>query len=296
MTPTIVEADNVFDMRVCQLGEGPLWHPLQQRWYWFDILQKRLLAKDTQGDYSWQFDEMVSAAGWVDKSHLLMASETGLYLFDTRSSNDCNRQFATKRLLVELESNNPLTRSNDGRADPWGGFWVGTMGKQAQRGLGSIYRFYRGELRPVVSGMTITNAICFAPDKTCVYYTDTPSQKIMRQSLDSQGWPIGEACVWVDLRPKDLNPDGAVVDSKGNLWNAQWGASQVACYNPAGELIKRVRFPAKQISCPAFGGVNMDVLLATSASVDADHEDTSAGMTFTISLDATGLADYRVEL
>ena len=301
MTPSLFVANHVFDERVCQLGEGPLWHPLQQRWYWFDIIQGRLLAKDThdyspQKCYSWQFDEMVSAAGWLDEHMLLIASETGLYSFDTRSPVSSK---ATKQLVVELEANNPLTRSNDGRSDPWGGFWIGTMGKQAQQGLGSIYRYYQGQLRQLVTDITISNAICFAPDKTCAYYTDTPSQQIMRQAIDTQGWPVGEACVWVDLRAQNRNPDGAVVDVHGNMWNAQWGASEVVCYNLKGQEIHRVAFGAKQISCPAFGGANMQVLLATSAAVDADIEDKNAGMTFTLDtkgVDITGLAEYRVEL
>ena len=290
MTQAVIAADNVFDLRVCHLGEGPLWHPVQERWYWFDILQNQLLAKDTRGSYSWEFDEMVSAAGWIDKNNLLIASETGLYTFNTRSQND------TRHLIVELESNNQQTRSNDGRADPWGGFWIGTMGKHAEPGLGSIYRYYQGQMRQLVTGIAISNAICFAPNKTCAYYTDTPSQQIMRQPLDRQGWPKGQAELFIDLRAQNLNPDGAVIDRYGNLWNAQWGASQVACYNPAGELIKRVIFPAQQISCPAFGGLNMDLLLVTSAAVDADKKDTSAGMTFTIGLDAFGLQEYCVEL
>ena len=290
MTQAVIAADNVFDLRVCDLGEGPLWHPVQERWYWFDILQNQLLAKDTRGSYSWEFDEMVSAAGWIDKNNLLIASETGLYTFNTRSQND------TRHLIVELESNNQQTRSNDGRADPWGGFWIGTMGKHAEPGLGSIYRYYQGQMRQLVTGITISNAICFAPNKTCAYYTDTPSQQIMRQPLDRQGWPKGQAELFIDLRAQNLNPDGAVIDRYGNLWNAQWGASQVACYNPAGELIKRVTFPAQQISCPAFGGLNMDLLLVTSAAVGADKKDTSAGMTFTIGLDAFGLQEYCVEL
>lgn len=290
MTQAVIAADNVFDLRVCDLGEGPLWHPVQERWYWFDILQNQLLAKDTRGSYSWEFDEMVSAAGWIDKNNLLIASETGLYTFNTRSQND------TRHLIVELESNNQQTRSNDGRADPWGGFWIGTMGKHAEPGLGSIYRYYQGQMRQLVTGITISNAICFAPNKTCAYYTDTPSQQIMRQPLDRQGWPKGQAELFIDLRAQNLNPDGAVIDRYGNLWNAQWGASQVACYNPAGELIKRVTFPAQQISCPAFGGLNMDLLLVTSAAVDTDKKDTSAGMTFTIGLDAFGLQEYCVEL
>tara|TARA_B100000767_G_scaffold220416_1_gene208715 strand:+ start:1527 stop:2399 length:873 start_codon:yes stop_codon:yes gene_type:complete len=290
VTQAVIAADNVFDLRVCHLGEGPLWHPVQERWYWFDILQNQLLAKDTRGSYSWEFDEMVSAAGWIDKNNLLIASETGLYTFNTRSQND------TRHLIVELESNNQQTRSNDGRADPWGGFWIGTMGKHAEPGLGSIYRYYQGQMRQLVTGIAISNAICFAPNKTCAYYTDTPSQQIMRQPLDRQGWPKGQAELFIDLRAQNLNPDGAVIDRYGNLWNAQWGASQVACYNPAGELIKRVTFPAQQISCPAFGGLNMDLLLVTSAAVDADKKDTSAGMTFTIGLDAFGLQEYCVEL
>ena len=290
MTQAVIAADNVFDLRVCHLGEGPLWHPVQERWYWFDILQNQLLAKDTRGSYSWEFDEMVSAAGWIDKNNLLIASETGLYTFNTRSQND------TRHLIVELESNNQQTRSNDGRADPWGGFWIGTMGKHAEPGLGSIYRYYQGQMRQLVTGITISNAICFAPNKTCAYYTDTPSQQIMRQPLDRQGWPKGQAELFIDLRAQNLNPDGAVIDRYGNLWNAQWGASQVACYNPAGELIKRVTFPAQQISCPAFGGLNMDLLLVTSTAVAADKKDTSAGMTFTIGLYAFGLQEYCVEL
>lgn len=170
------------------------------------------------------------------------------------------------------------------------------MGKHAELGLGSIYRYYQGQMRQLVTGITISNAICFAPNKTCAYYTDTPSQQIMRQPLDRQGWPKGQAELFIDLRAQNLNPDGAVIDRYGNLWNAQWGASQVACYNPAGELIKRVTFPAQQISCPAFGGLNMDLLLVTSAAVGADKKDTSAGMTFTIGLDAFGLQEYCVEL
>jgi sugar lactone lactonase YvrE len=94
-----------------------------------------------------------------------------------------------------------------------------------------------------------------------------------------------------------------VVDAHGNLWNAQWGASEVVCYNLEGEAILRVAFGAKQISCPAFGGPDMNVLLATSAAVDASAEDKYAGMTFTVDLtldnagiNVSGLPEYRVEL
>ena len=88
---------------------------------------------------SWDFSEHVSAAGWVDHDTLLIASETGLWRFSLTTGR--------KDLVVALEADNPITRSNDGRADPWGGFWIGTMGKRAEPGAGAIYRFWQGALR-----------------------------------------------------------------------------------------------------------------------------------------------------
>ena len=88
----------------------------------------------------------------------------------------------------------------------------------------------------------------------------------MSQKLDAAGWPVGDPEVYLDLSATDLNPDGAVVDAKGNLWNAQWGAHRVACYDPEGRLIETVAFAAEQISCPAFGGADFSTLFATSAA------------------------------
>ena len=278
----------VFDKRVCELGEGPLWHPLQQRWYWFDILNSRLLAKGEFGQFAWQFDEMVSAAGWVDVENLLIASETQLLLFNTRT--------AAKRHLVALEADNPVTRSNDGRADPWGGFWIGTMGKQAEAGAGAIYRYYNGQLSKLYSNITISNAICFTHDKFCAYFTDTPTQKIMQQPLDSEGWPLGDASVWLDLSDTEFHPDGAVVDADNHLWNAQWGTSRVARYTPDGVFEKSTSVGATQASCPAFGGADLDQLLVTTAAVDTGAEDPLAGQTFLATSPVTGHAEYQVKL
>ncbi|HSF92689.1 MAG TPA: SMP-30/gluconolactonase/LRE family protein, partial [Paracoccaceae bacterium] len=126
----------VFDPRLCTLGEGPLWHPERNQLFWFDILGKRLLSRDETGPLTWQFDEHVSAAGWVDRDTLLIASETALFRFTLSSG--------VREDIVALEADNPQTRSNDGRADPWGGFWIGTMGNSAQPDAGAIYRFYKG--------------------------------------------------------------------------------------------------------------------------------------------------------
>ncbi|MBT0957794.1 SMP-30/gluconolactonase/LRE family protein [Alphaproteobacteria bacterium KMM 3653] len=277
----------VYSQARCALGEGPLWHPLREQLFWFDIIAKRLLTIEDGVEKSWTFDEHVSAAGWLDNDRLLVASEVALF--------ELNIITGATRHVVALEADNPATRSNDGRADPWGGFWIGTMGKAAEPGQGAIYRLYQGALRVVVPQVTISNAICFAPDRSTAYYADTRDQKIMALPLDAEGWPSGEARVFVDLTAEDLNPDGAVVDAEGCLWCAQWGASRVACYGPDGQFRRAVTFPASQISCPAFGGEGLKTLFATSAAVGLPDE-AAAGQTFRADAGATGLAEYQVIL
>ncbi len=283
----------VFDDRPCELGEGPLWHPERQQLFWFDIINKRLMTRDSNGQRSWQFTEHVSAAGWVDRNTLLIASETGLWRFGLESGQ--------KELVAPLEADNPITRSNDGRADPWGGFWIGTMGKRAERSAGAIYRFWRGEMRQLVPDITISNAICFAPDRSCAYYTDTATKLVMRWSLNAEtGWPEGESTVFLDLRDEGLNPDGAVVDTEGNIWIAQWGASRVAAYSPTGSLLKEVPFQAAHTSCPTFGGDDLTTLFCTTAREGLGAETLEAqptnGMTLAAPDAGKGQAEHRVIL
>jgi sugar lactone lactonase YvrE len=249
---------SIHDDTPCELGEGPLWHPARGQLFWVDILGKRLLTQEGGRTREWQFKRMVSAAGWVDRDHLLIASERDLFVLDIDSG-------ATET-LCPLEARMDGTRSNDGRADPWGGFWTGTMGKNAEPRAGAIYRWHRGELRQLKSELTIPNAICFSPDRRVAYYTDTPTRIVMRQALDAEtGWPKGEAFAWLDLRAEGLNPDGAVTDADGNVWIAQWGAHRVACYSPEGAFLHAVDVPARHTSCPAFGGAGFDTLFCTTA-------------------------------
>ncbi|MBO9474454.1 SMP-30/gluconolactonase/LRE family protein [Shimia sp. R10_1] len=283
----------VFDNRVCELGEGPLWHPVREQLFWFDIKGKRLLTQRMGDTQEWQFDEHFSAAGWVDEDTLIVASETALWRMDLETG--------LREHVIALEADNPVTRSNDGRADRWGGFWIGTMGKAAEAKAGAIYRFYKGELRQVVGDITISNAICFDQTRACAYYTDTPTGQVMRQSVDPvTGWPQGAAEVYLDLKPEGLNPDGAVVDAEGTVWIAQWGASRVAAYDPEGRFVKAVEVGALQASCPAFGGPELRDLYITTAAEDLAADVLAAapenGMTFVQENAGQGVAEPRVIL
>ena len=284
----------IFDQRVCELGEGALWHPLRRQLFWFDILGKRLHTIEDGQSQSWSFVEMVSAAGWVSRDVLLIAGERDLFLFDLETEEI--------ETVAELEADDPGTRSNDGRADRQGGFWIGTMGKRGGEnpGRGSIWRWYRGELRRLFSGLTIPNSICFSPDGRFAHFSDTLTHRIQRVALDADGWPVGEPETFIDLSAEGILPDGAVVDAAGNLWNAQWGAARVACYAPDGQFLKAVPMGASQTSCPAFGGEGLGTLYCTTAREGMDEAalaaDPEAGKTFAVQGVGPGLPEPQVIL
>lgn len=278
----------VYDARPCTLGEGPLWHPERGQLFWFDILGRRLLSREGDRALEWRFDEIVSAAGWVDRNTLMIASETGLFRFDIPSGR--------RDAILPLEADNPVTRSNDGRADPMGGFWIGTMGKKAEAGAGAIYRYYRGRIEKLYGEISIPNAICFSPDGRTAYFADTKQGRIQRQSLDPEGWPRGKPEVFVDLRAEGLNADGSVCDSEGGVWNAQWGASRVARYLPDGTLDRVIPIGARNASCPAFGGAGLRTIYVTSAREDLAEPTAADGLVYAAPAPFVGLPEHRVIL
>ncbi|MDE9449824.1 SMP-30/gluconolactonase/LRE family protein [Aliiroseovarius sp. Z3] len=278
---------HVFSDTICQLGEGALWHPEREQLFWFDILGKRLLTRAGRGEQHWDFEDCVSAAGWVDRDTLILADASALWRFDIETGK--------RDRLVGLEEDKPQTRSNDGRADPYGGFWIGTMGRNAEPEAGAIYRYYRGALRLLVDNITISNAICFSPDGKYAFFTDTRDGRIMRQPLDGKGWPTGNPQVFLDLSGEPFGPDGAVVDVQGRFWNAQWGAGRVACYGLDGTLVDTHALPTAQVSCPAFGGPDLSTLFVTTAA-DGLSDDAMAGKTYTIKTTAKGQPEHRVIL
>lgn len=282
----------VLDDTPCELGEGALWHPERGTFLWFDILGRRLHEAVPGGRREWVLPELTSAAGWVDRNRLVLSSETGLWLFHLESG--------ARVQLAAIDAENGGTRANDGRADPWGGFWASTMGKSAEPGRGGIWRWYRGELRKLHEGLTIPNAICFDAGRSRAYFADTSRQIVWTQPLDAGGWPCGAPEIFLDLSAGNLNPDGAVIDAEGRFWCAQWGAGRVACHAADGRFLQAIPVPARQSSCPAFGGEGMRDLCVTTAREGMDAAaraaDPLAGQTFVTRLDCAGLPEPRMLL
>ena len=278
----------IYDKRQCLLGEGLLWHPELNQLFWFDILGKKLLSQKNNKTYEWTFNEMPSASGWIDKTKLLIAFESNLSIFDISNSQ--------LKKIITLEEDNITTRSNDGRTDPWGGFWIGTMGKKAEKNAGKIYRFYKGNIQVLYNNITVSNSICFSPNKLFAYYTDTFTNKIMKQKLDNNGWPKSNPEIFVDLSKKHINPDGSIVDSEGCLWNAEWGSSKCTRYDHQGNVLEEKKLPVSQITCPALGGENLQTLYLTSASTELKKDELNAGCVFYEKIKIKGQKENRIIL
>jgi len=278
----------------CHLGEGPTYDAATDTAWWFDIIGRRLFeAQLDAGQVTiHSLDVMGSALGRIDAHRQLLVADDGLYLrerIDGRMS-----------LYCPLEADKAATRSNDARVHPSGTFWIGTMGRQAERELGAIYALHHGELLRLYDRVTIPNAICFSPDGTIGYFADTGKNVLYRVDLDAAtGLPRGEPAALVTRRGGG-GIDGAVVDADGLIWNARWGGGCIDVYSPKGEHLRTPRVPARQSSCPAFIGRDFSRLLVTSAwqgmAEDAKRADPDHGRTFVLDVRVNGRPEPDVKL
>jgi sugar lactone lactonase YvrE len=278
----------------CHLGEGPTYDRATDTAWWFDIREEKLFeAQLGSGEVRVHaLGRMASALGRIDAQRQLIVAEDGLYL---RNVVD-----GALSLYLPLEADNPATRSNDARVHPSGTFWIGTMGRKAELGAGAIYALHRGEILRLFPNITIPNAICFAPDGGVGYFADTAENELYRVALDpATGLP--RSMPEVLLRHSGVGGlDGAVVDADGLIWNARWGGGCVDVYSPQGLLMRSIKVPALQASCPAFVGPDLSRLLVTSAWQDMDEAGRAAdpghGQTFLLEVGARGRAEPDVRL
>jgi sugar lactone lactonase YvrE len=278
----------------CHLGEGPTYDVSTDTAWWFDIREGRLFEAHLGSGAIriHALGRMASALGRIDAERQLIVAEDGLYI---RTLAD-----GAMTLFCLLEGDNPATRSNDCRVHQSGTFWIGTMGREAERGLGAIYALHRGKVSTLFSGISIPNSICFSPDGATGYFTDTARAVLYAVPLNpATGLPRREPEVL--LRHTGIGGlDGSVCDADGQIWNACWGASRVDVYSPQGERLRSLRVPARQASCPAFVGPDLSRLLVTSAWQDMDAEaraaDPQAGCTFLLHASARGRAEPDVKL
>jgi sugar lactone lactonase YvrE len=287
------QAELFVDSR-CELGEGPFWHPLLERLFWFDILNQTMLSAGTDGHIVDRitFKDTVSAAAVINEDSLAVAQSGTLLRYDF--STDATTP------IIDIEEDIPTNRTNDSRVDRSGGFWIGTMSRKGEAGAGGVYQYRAGVVTKVIENIRVPNSICFSPDGRTAYFTDS-GKMIAKCALDPEtARPIGE---WQDFYTMEGlgGADGSVVDAEGFLWNARWGGSAAIRISPDGKLDKVVEVPGvTRVSCPAFGGKDLKTLYLTTARENMTPEEMEtqihAGSVFAVDLDVPGIAEPFLKL
>jgi len=277
------------------LGEGVIWDAIGAAAWWTDIDGSKLYRYDPahkQLDH-WSTPERLGSFALVaDSDYLICGFASGFAYF-----NPHNPQIVDLQWLQKTEQDNPGTRLNDGRADRQGRFWAGSMVESGDQGGGALYCLDQQlQVTSKVSGLSISNGLCWSPDSTVMYHTDTPSRRINAYDFDATTGAIANQRCLVRTE-KGCFPDGSTVDSEGYIWNAQWGASQVVRYSPAGEVDFILPLPVSQPTCVAFGGPQLDRLFVTSATQGFDQQallaEPEAGNVLVFQTNITGTPDSR---
>jgi sugar lactone lactonase YvrE len=250
-----------------RLGEGALWNPREQRLYWVDIEGRLLHVHDpaTGEDRSFPTGERVGTVVPREGGGVLVALQNGIHALDTRTGG--------MKLVV-----NPLTdrdvRFNDGKCDPSGRLWVGTMELSQKPGAAVLYRLDGdGRIQEVLQGVTISNGLAWSLDRRTLYYIDTPTRAVQAFDYDDRTGALRNGRVVIRVPPGEGDPDGMTVDAEGKLWTALWGGGAVARWDPeTGKLLQKVHVPAPHTTSCAFGGAGLDTLYITTAREGLSEE------------------------
>jgi sugar lactone lactonase YvrE len=243
----------------CELGEGPLWHPQENALYWTDILGRKIHRYQPSSGQHTTFPtgEGVGSFAFRKGGGFLLAAGSGLSLW--QPGQDPAYTF------ISLPEINPTGRFNDGKVDPAGRFWAGTV-DMTNPGISCLYRLDpRGSLSVMETGLTISNGLGWSPDRTTMYFTDTPTRTIYAYDFDLPSGEISNRRTFVQVPEEFGLPDGLTVDEDGCIWSAMWGGWQVVRYTPAGKIDLRLQLPTECPSSCTFGGENLDVLYITTA-------------------------------
>jgi len=161
-------------------------------------------------------------------------------------------------------------RFNDGKCDPAGRLWAGSMHLDQIEGEANLYMIdQEGNGSIKVEGVTISNGIVWTKDAKTMYYIDTPTGQVVAYNYDNETGEISKKRVVVEIPTSMGFPDGMTIDANDNIWIGLWNGDSVVCFDPrSGQLLQRISVPAHNVTACAFGGKDLDTLYITTSSLD----------------------------
>jgi len=252
-----------------ELGEGPIWNHQSSTLYWVDIEGKflHILDPSTGANISFPTPSRIGTVVPLDDGSAILALQDGVYMFQ-KGTGEIS-------LLSYIDSENTQTRLNDGKCDPAGRLWVGTMHMPQDKTDGNLYMVDSlGKVTLTLDSITISNGIVWSSDASTMYYIDTPTATIRAFDFSLSSGEITNERVVVNVDERDGYPDGMAIDEENKLWVGLWNGGAIARYDPkTGELMRKISVPAHNVTACAFGGRNLDSLFITTARTDMTPEE-----------------------
>ncbi|MDE3250749.1 MAG: SMP-30/gluconolactonase/LRE family protein [Bacteroidota bacterium] len=256
----------------CLLAEGPVWDSRSASLYWVDIEGKCIhhLLVNRGLHRRIAVDSMVGAVVLCTNGDLLGAMHSGL-VFINPSSGETTA-------FAHPEKAFPKNRYNDGKCDPAGRWWIGTMSLTEAPGAGNLYMIDKdGSHVHQLGKLGISNGLAWTADKKTMYFIDTPARIVWAFDYDNDTGRIGNRRVAITVPEKEGYPDGMTIDNEDMLWIAHWDGWQVGRWNPhTGKKLASIPVPAARVTCCTFGGTQLSDLYITTASTGLNTEQLSA--------------------
>jgi sugar lactone lactonase YvrE len=278
---------------VCELGEGPVWDAATQSILWVDILQCGLhrFFPEQKEHKVFHTGSMIGAIALRESGGIIAALQNGFAEIDLEKG--------TLQSITNTEAFIETNRFNDGKADPAGRFWAGTMSVKGDVGAGCLYALERDlSVSLKIKGVSCSNGMAWSPDHKTFYYIDTPTQQIVSYDYNITDGSISGKKIVITIPREAGCPDGMTIDSEGMLWIACWDGWSVMRWNPhTGELLQCIALPVSKVTSCTFGGNNLEDLYITTARVGLTgpelKEQPLSGSLFVIkNTGFTGLADF----
>jgi sugar lactone lactonase YvrE len=252
-----------------KLGEGAFWNHRTHEFYWVDIEGKSLHIYNpkTKTNKSFPTPSRIGTVVPKNSSEAIIALADGVYIMNTESGNIS--------LLSDIENDKTQNRFNDGKCDPSGRLWVGSMAFNQEKYSGSLYMIDEsGKTELKIDSVTISNGIVWTSNHKTMYYIDTPTAKIRAFDFDNNTGSISNERVVIEVNESLGFPDGMAIDEENMLWVAMWNGNAVVRFDPnTGEIISKIEVPAHNVTSCAFGGKLLDTLYITTASIDMTPEE-----------------------
>ncbi len=247
----------------CSLGEGTLWDAGGQQIYWIDIARGEIHRKSSgKGMETCKLDQAIGSVAFRDQGGLIGALKNGIYFIDF--------DLKTLQQVADPEADFPHNRFNDGKCDPQGRFWAGTMNLDEKSPTGNLYQLDSNlTISRKISGTTISNGMAWNGRGDLFYFIDSPTFSVQAFDFEAATGAISAPRKVIQI-PREMGyPDGMTIDQDDNLWIAffnGWGVSQ---WDPrTGKQLQKIRIPVSQVSCCTFGGFGLKDLYVSTASIN----------------------------